>query len=329
MLGKRADNGKAFGIRIQAHAESLPECVPVDALETAQGLLAALPGWGDAVLSPLHGGITNQNFVAELNGRRFVVRLPGERTELLAIDRAGEAEMAARAAQLGIGPSVAGTLPEVGTLVTEFVPGVHLEPAPFVERLHEVVPLLQTLHTSGPLAAAFPIHRVVEWHARDAAANGVRPPEAFHRLHAVSQRIEAAFAQSPTPPVPCHNDLLPGNVLFGDGVVWLLDYEYAGMNDRWFDLANLSVNCGLDTDADHRLLEQYFGTVTRAHWARLQLMKVMSEFREGMWAVVQQAISTLDTDFVAYANERLENCERLAGQPDFSTLLDEASALQH
>ena len=58
----------------------------------------------------------------------------------------------------------------------------------------------------------------------------------------------------------------------------------------------------------------YFGQVTKASWARLQLMKMMSEFREGMWAVVQQAISTLDTDFVSYANERLGNCERIGRQ---------------
>jgi thiamine kinase-like enzyme len=298
----------------------------VNALEIAHDLLGRLPGWEGAELRPLHGGITNQNFVAELHGQRFVVRLPGERTELLAIDRAGEVEMATRAAQLGIGPAIAGVLPEVGTLITEFVDGVHLEPVPFVERLHEVVPLLRSLHDSGPLSAAFPIHRVVEWHARDAAANGVALPDEFGRLHEISTRIEAAFAHSPTPPVPCHNDLLPGNVLFTAAGARLLDYEYSGMNDRWFDLANLSVNCGLSDDADLQLLETYFGEVTVRANARLQLMKVMSEFREGMWAVVQQAISTLDTDFVAYARERLGNGERLAERPDFSRLLDEASA---
>ena len=57
---------------------------------------------------------------------------------------------------------------------------------------------------------------------------------------------------------------------------------------------------------------------------RLQLMKVMSEFREGMWAVVQQAISTLDTDFVSYADERLRNCEHLAAAPAFETWLEDA-----
>ena len=86
---------------------------------------------------------------------------------------------------------------------------------------------------------------MVEWHARDAAAYGAVIPTAYDRLHAQSQRIEAAFAAAPMPPVPCHNDLLPGNVLFEEDTgsangsrVWLLDFEYAGMNDRFFDLGN-------------------------------------------------------------------------------------------
>jgi thiamine kinase-like enzyme len=292
-------------------------------------LVAQVPAWQGAPvgLAPLHGGITNTNYIATHAGRRFVVRIPGERTELLGIDRANEAEAALRAAQLGLGPAVAGSLPEIGTLITELIPGHHLEPEPFMARIDDVVSLLRRFHASGPLAGAFPIHRVVEWHARDAARYGVQPPPAYGRLHEQSLRIEAAFAAAPQPAVPCHNDLLPANVLFDDrdGRAWLLDYEYAGMNDRCFDLGNLSVNCGFDDDADDDLLHRYFGGVTPSRRARLQLMKVMSEFREGMWAVVQQAISTLDTDFVGYAAERLDNCERLAAAPAFEQWLHDAA----
>ena len=86
------------------------------------------------------------------------------------------------------------------------------------------------------------------------------------------------------------------------------------------------MTCGLDGVADERLLTLYFGAVTHARVARLELMNMMSEFREGMWAVVQQAISTLDTDFVSYADERLGNCERLAARPQFEQWLVDAAA---
>jgi thiamine kinase-like enzyme len=299
------------------------------ARDDVRRLVEKVPIWTDrqVALTPLHGGITNTNYVATVDERRFVVRIPGERTELLGIDRANEAEAARRAADLGLGPAVAGVLPSVGTLITELVDGHHLDPHPFTDRLSDVVSLLQRFHTSGPLAGAFPIHRVVEWHARDAASHGVVPPASYDRLHQQSRRIEGAFAAAPQPPVPCHNDLLPANVLFGDDGerVWLLDFEYAGMNDRFFDLGNLSVNCGLSAADEENLLRQYFGGVTHSRWARLQLMKMMSEFREGMWAVVQQAISTLDTDFVSYAHERLGNCERLAASAEFPRWLEHAA----
>jgi thiamine kinase-like enzyme len=309
-----------FGSAATWYTVDVSERTDVETLVRSSSLFA-----GETVhLRPLHGGITNHNHVVTSADRQYVVRIPGERTELLGINRTHEAEATHRAAELGIGPPVLGLLEPVGTLVTEFVEGEHLDSASFATRLGDVVELIQRFHRSGPLGGAFPIHRIVEWHARDASADGVMAPAAYERLHQQSRRIEAAFARSPAPLVPCHNDLLPGNVLFGAQRVWLLDFEYAGMNDVFFDLGNLSVNSDLKHDTDEQLLTIYFGQVTKARWARLQLMKMMSEFREGMWAVVQQAISTLDTDFVAYANERLANCERLTRKAEFETWITDA-----
>ena len=123
----------------------------------------------------------------------------------------------------------------------------------------------------------------------------------------------------------CHNDLLPANVLLGADRLWIIDYEYAGMNHAVFDLANLSVNCDFDEAADHRLLAAYDGDVSAPRLAQLALMKVMSEMREGMWAVVQQAISTLThVDFGDYATTRLEHCRELCSDARFTTWLEQA-----
>jgi len=264
-----------------------------------------------------------------VEGRSYVVRIPGERTEVLGINRIHELEATQRAADLGIAPPIVARLPGHTTLITELVAGSHAaDDADFIRppRLESIVSLLQQFHRSGEIAGQFPIFRVVEWHARDAALNGVEPPPLFHWLHERSEHIETAFAAAPVPPVPCHNDLLPANVLFDGDRVWLLDFEYAGMNDLFFDLGNLSANSSFDAGTDRRLLELYFGASTDARWARLQLMKIMSEFREGMWAVVQQAISSLDTDFVGYANERLGRCRALVEQAPFDDWLRAASA---
>ena len=231
-------------------------------------LVARVPEWAGAhvALAPLHGGITNTNYVASVNGHRYVVRMPGERTELLGIDRANEAEAARRAAELGIGPAVAGVLPHFGTLITELVP----RSSPRATPVHRPAAARSSACSAAftrvdRSAGAFPIHRVVEWHARDAASYGVIPPPAYDRLHQQSRRIEAAFARSPQPLVPCHNDLLPGNVLFGetDDGVWLLDFEYAGMNERVLrpgqPQRELRPRPALPT---RTLLHLYFGGVT-------------------------------------------------------------------
>ena len=152
------------------------------------------------------------------------------------------------------------------------------------------------------------------------------------RRHELRDRYLIPVAERPTSPGRGihHAALICSDVertiefyqgLLGFPLVELVENrDYAGSSHFFFDLGNLSVNSELNHDAEERLLTIYFGQVTKSSWARLQLMKMMSEFREGMWAVVQQAISTLDTDFVSYANDRLGNCERLAGRPEFERL---------
>jgi thiamine kinase-like enzyme len=291
-------------------------------------LVRRVPAWEDAAptVTPIVGGITNHNFRVDIDGRSFVVRLPGERTELLGIDRTGEAEAARRAADLGVGPAVIAELPGVGTLVTEFVDG---EPATSEQLLapgvlESVAASIRSLHRSAPTHARFPIFRVIERHARDAADVGAAVPAIYDELSDVARRIERALPADR--PVLCHNDLLPANVLLERDRHWLIDFEYAGLNDALFDLANLSVNCALDEAADVRLLDAYDGDVSRPRLARLSLMKVISELREGMWAVVQQAISTLDAvDFAVYARDRLEHCAELAATPAFAGWLRESA----
>jgi thiamine kinase-like enzyme len=145
-------------------------------------------------------------------------------------------------------------------------------------------------------------------------------------VHAIAARIEAAFAAAPMPVKPCHDDLLNANFLLDGDHVWIVDYEYAGMGDPFFDLGNLSINNGLGSEAQETLLHLYFGIVKDGHRARLALMRIVSDAREAMWGVVQQAISTLDVDYVAYADTHFERCLASAADPRFGTWLEDAKA---
>jgi thiamine kinase-like enzyme len=159
-----------------------------------------------------------------------------------------------------------------------------------------------------------------------AIGRGVRIPATFERAAEFARDIEAAFAALPEPRVPCHNDLLHANFIADDHRMWLIDWEYAGMNDRYFDLGNLATNNEFDAAAEEALLELYFGSPTPHRAARLALMKVMSDFREAMWGVVQQAISTLDFDYVAYAATHFDRLMRHASRPQFRQALAAAAS---
>ena len=296
--------------------------------DSIEGLLDRVPGWAgrSRVIAPLEGGITNRNYAVTIDDARYVVRAPGEKTELLGIDRSCEREAAERAAALGIGPEVIAFVEPEGSLVTAFV-----DAAPVTEsdlqghRLSDAATILRRFHDSPPIGATFDWEGVPRAYAETARERGVSVPAAYEAAVAQASAVKAALAEGGDTPVPCHNDLLCANFLQDDEQLWLLDWEYAGMNTRYFDLGNLAVSNGFDAEADERLLAAYFGEVDDPHRARLTLMKVMSDLREAMWGVVQQAISTLDFDFVGYADEHFERLLHNASRPDWSDLLDQAS----
>jgi thiamine kinase-like enzyme len=267
------------------------------------------PAGVDAV-EPLGGGITNRNFRVEAGGEAFVLRIGGRDTALLGIDRVVEHEASLAAARLGIGPEVVAFVEPEGYLVTRFVAG-----ETGLVSVSEAAALLRRLHDAPPIPGRFDSFRVVEAYAATARERGVEPPAGFVAAKAVADRIEQR--RGGYEPCPCHDDLLAANFVHDGERPWIVDWEYAGMGDPAFDLANFAVNNGLDEAGDEELLGLYGGGDPTTH----VLMRFMSDFREAMWGVVQQAIADLEFDFAAYAAEHFERLEATAAEPRFSSAL--------
>jgi thiamine kinase-like enzyme len=288
----------------------------------------AVPAWAgkDVRAEILGGGITNRNFRVDVDGESFVVRLSGRDTELLGIDREAERSASEAAHAAGVGPEVVAFLPKQRALITRFV---HAQPLPAEdlekpEVMDAVVKAVRAIHGMAEIPSAFDSFRVVREYRDTAEIHGVRVPATFRQALHAADRIAVAFGRRPVPIRPCHNDLLNANFLLLDGQVFLVDYEYAGMGDLFFDLGNFSINNGISEAAEELLLERYFGQVSSAARARLKLMKIMSDFREAMWGVVQQGISTLDFDYVDYADRHFARCLKSAEDDRFGTWLDDA-----
>ena len=144
-----------------------------------------------------------------------------------------------------------------------------------------------------------------------------RPPTTRPRL--IADRIEAGLGPQPT--VPCHNDLLNANFIRSPDGIRIVDWEYAGMGDRFFDLANFAVNHELDDPGESALLTAYFGEARPRDAKHLRLLRFMSDFREAMWGVLQQGISELDFDFADYAARHFERLRRTAASDPFRAAL--------
>jgi thiamine kinase-like enzyme len=269
---------------------------------------------------PLGGGITNRNFEVGLaGGDHVVLRIGGKDTELLGIDRRAEHQASLAAARLGIAPDVVAFVEPEGYLVTRFVTGRPAGIEVLRGRLGEIATLLRRFHDGPAIPSRFDSFRVVEAYASTAAAHGVAVPAAYERAKRTADAIEARRAGQR--PVPCHNDLLNANFIDDGRRLWLVDWEYAGMGDVFFDLANFAVNHELGDEANRELLDAYFGGVHGGDLAALRMMRFMSDFREAMWGVVQQGISDLDFDFAAYADEHFARLERTAADPGFGEAL--------
>jgi thiamine kinase-like enzyme len=270
----------------------------------------------------LGGGITNHNFRVDVSGGPYVLRIAGRDTAQLGIDRSVEHEASLAAAAVGIGPEVVAFVEPEGYLVTRFIEGtiVPLEKMREPETIRRVTQTLRAVHRGPSLPGRFISFRVVEDYRTTAFAHGAEVPASYAWARQVARRVERA--RGAFPERPCHNDLLNANFIDDGDRIRIVDWEYAGMGDVFFDLANFSINNGLGRDERQELLSAYFGEVRAGDERALELMLFMSDFREAMWGVVQGAVSELDFDFGAYAAEHFARMEATAASPAFVSALD-------
>jgi thiamine kinase-like enzyme len=297
--------------------------LPADTVERLEAQLGAAEGEPTV----LGGGITNHNFRARFGGREVVVRLPGNDTELLGSDRSGERESNALAAAAGVAPEVLAHLDDPVVLVTAFVGGPTLEAADLREpaALAEVAAALRAVHGCAGIEARFDAFRLVEDYAAATRSRGGEVPAAYEVAHAAAARIESAPALAGGDDVLCHDDLLPANFIATPDGIRIVDWEYAGMGNRWFDLGNFAVNNELGPTEEEAFLSAYLeAPASPADLAALRLMRLMSDFREAMWGVVQSAISDLDFDFDAYGAKHFDRLLAAIDGPSFETLLEDA-----
>ncbi len=265
------------------------------------------------------GGLTNR--VYRLGDH--ILRIPGEGTSAY-INRGHEAIAAAAAAQAGVSPDLMHADPDTGLMVTRFVDrAVTMTPTLFKSRPRSparAATALRQLHQSG---AVFPIRfdlfTMIDDYLTLLKDSDVALPQGYHDVVAEAGSVRTALTKKPVTPVACHCDPLCENFLDTGDRMWVVDWEYSGMNDPMWDLGDLSVEGQFDDAQDDAMLTAYFnGEASPDARGRMVIYKAMCDLLWTLWGLIQLAHKNPADDFRAYADGRFARCKALMSSPDFA-----------
>ncbi|MEM5493079.1 phosphotransferase family protein [Hoeflea sp. AS16] len=268
------------------------------------------------------GGLTNLVFrVGDA-----CVRLPGAGTEEY-INRAHEAVSARAAADAGVSPDVIHADPETGVMATRFIDGaITMTPTGFrndIGAVRRAGEAFRRLHTSGArFPFTFELFAMIDEYLAILSTKDVALPDGYHDVVGEAQTVRAALARNPVPLVACHCDPLCENFLDTGERIYIVDWEYSGMNDPMWDLGDLSVEGEFDAAQDQALLEAYSGGEPKAaDRARMIIYKAMCDLLWTLWGLIQLANGNPVEDFRAYADGRFARCRKLMASGTFADSL--------
>lgn len=294
-------------------------------IAAARAALLGLPQFANCAAAAISrlGGLTNLVFHVDAQHGGLVLRLPGKGTDEY-IDRANEAEAAREAAEAGVSPAVLHADPATGVMVTRLIAGaVTMSPGNFrtipgsPARAGEV---LARLHRSDArFGFRFELFAMIDGYLKVLAGKTVALPEGYHDAVREAETVRAALAAHPVPLAPCHCDPLCENFLDTGGRMWLVDWEYSGMNDPMWDLGDLSVEGGFSPEQEEEMIRAYFGGEPSAFdRGRIVIYKAMCDLLWTLWGLIQHANGNPAEDFWAYATNRFGRCRALMATPAFA-----------
>ncbi|MER6510661.1 phosphotransferase [Nonomuraea sp. NPDC001636] len=287
-------------------------------------LLSGLP----RSVEELPGGMTNRNYKVTTPDGVYVVRVAASDGSLLGIDKDAEHADSLAAARAGVGAPVHAYLPEAGVLVIGFLPGRTFTEADLWEpaNLARVAEVCRRLHAGPRFVRDFDMFEVQRGYLRIVQERGFRLPAKYLDFMPVVAEIRKCLAVRAEPTVPCHNDLLPGNIVESGDRLHLIDYEYAGNNDPCFELGNLWSEADLPPGHLEELVTAYYGRRLRHRIARARLLGLMSKYGWTLWASIQDgANDTIDFDFWSWGMEKYERAAAEFTRPGLTRVMEAAA----
>ncbi|KQV75244.1 choline kinase [Aeromicrobium sp. Root344] len=276
----------------------------------------------------LSGGLTNQNLKVTTPTGEYVVRLARSDNTLLGIDREAESYNTKAAEASGAGAPFVDYRPDLGVLVIGYVGGRSYVNADLrtPETIPRVAAAIRMLHSGPRFSTDFDMFVRQPTYLRTCVTRGFAIPDDYVSYGADFLRIQGALGSRPMPTVPCNNDLLAGNIVDDGERIWLIDYDYAGNNDAYFELGNSWTECELDDDHLVELVTAYAGREDPGLVARARLQATVSRYGWSLWGFIQAATSDDDFDFHGWGQERFDKAVADFRSPQFDAWLEAAGA---
>lgn len=213
-------------------------------------------------------GYNNTNYLLEGETHNYLVRVFGKNS----LDRKREFEVGKKAFAKGISQKPLLLDSTNGFMVVKFAKGVHHTHLRH-RQLQGLARKLRTLHRIKWRQKPYDLTKDYTSYSKESLKNRVFQTNLlFKKLKKLTKE-----------PVLCHHDLNPKNILFHHHAITFIDWEYARVNDRYFDLASIVVEFGLDPKETHLFLRTYFTCKEKIDFKKLELYKKAYSVLCEMW----------------------------------------------
>jgi len=239
------------------------------------------------------GGMTNHSYrIVRTDGEKYLVRIPGEGTEEL-INRRDERKSTELACKLGIDSELL-YFDDVGNKVMRFITDPRRMDEEVMKEDANIIQAAQIfskLHNCGvDTEVRFEVFEMADLYEKIIIDGGVALYEDYEVIKKTVMDIKAQVDQgTEAKRVPCHNDSLIGNwVLDRDNRLFLIDWEYSGMNEAMWDMSCLSIEIGYTEEQDDKLLRAYYGrTYTEKEKRRFIAAKLYVDYLWTLWGLTR------------------------------------------
>ncbi|MGD8838612.1 MAG: choline/ethanolamine kinase family protein [Gammaproteobacteria bacterium] len=294
-----------------------------------RAVLAAIPGFerlaeDDFEFARL-GGLTNLVYRIDHRDGRYVLRIPGKGTEEY-IDRTVEIHNARVAARAEVSAEVIHADTGSGIMLTRYIDSVTMTPEAFGQRRGAPARAglaLKKMHDwPEAFEFRFELFAMIDDYLAILAQRKAELPDGYAEVVASAEPVREALARNPVKLAPCHCDPLCENFLDAGERMWIVDWEYSGMNDPLWDLGDLSVEAGFTPAQDLEMMRAYCGgDPDPASMGRMVIYKAMCDLLWTLWGLIQHSDGNPAEDFWAYAVGRFERCKALMAAPEFDAHL--------